>query len=78
MCREGLGPLTDVADTGRSIYVVSRLNTVISLLASVLGLLISFIRILSTGYLGIGTTVLLMVLFSLPVLVLGLFTTSVN
>jgi hypothetical protein len=43
-----------------------------------LGLLISFIRILSTGYLGIGTTVLLMVLFSLPVLVLGLFTTSVN
>ena len=78
VCREGLGPLTDVADTGRSIYVVSRLNTLISLLASVLGLLISFIRILSTGYLGIGTTVLLMVLFSLPVLVLGLFTTSVN
>ena len=78
VCREGLGPLTDVADTGRSIYVVSRLNTVISLLASVLGLLISILRILSTGYLGIGTTVLLMVLFSLPVLVLGLFTTSVN
>ena len=78
VCREGLGPLTDVADTGRSIFVVSRVNTLISAAASVLGMLIAFIRLVTSGYISVGFLLLLMILFALPVLVLGLFTTSVN
>ena len=78
VCREGLGPLTDVADTGRSIFVVSRMNTVISLVTALLGVLISFFRIMVSGSASVGATLLMMALFSLPVLILGLFTTSVN
>ncbi len=78
VCREGLGPLTDLADTGRSIFVVSRLNTALTGAAAVLGLLISFFRFLFSGTAGVGSSLLLMLLFALPVLILGLFTTSVN
>lgn len=78
ICREGLGPLTDVADTGRSIFVVSRLNTVISLATALLGVFISFFRIMISGSASVGATLLIVALFSLPVLILGLFTTSVN
>ena len=78
VCREGLGPLTDVADTGRSIFVVSRANTLISVAASVIGMLFSFIRLTVYGSTGVGGMLLMMILFALPVLVLGLFTTSVN
>ncbi|MBQ6721734.1 MAG: hypothetical protein IJQ88_06145, partial [Clostridia bacterium] len=78
VCREGLGPLTDVADTGRSIFVVSRINTLISAAASVLALLFSFVRLTVYGSAGVGTGLLVMLLFALPVMILGLFTTSVN
>ena len=78
VCREGLGPLTDVADTGRSIFVVTRINTLISLASSLLGLLISFFRLVITGVINPGGTLLMAVLFALPVLVLGILTTSVN
>ncbi len=78
ICREGLGPLTDLADTGRSIFVVSRLNTLISVVSAVLGLLISFFRIVISGSTDVGAALLMVIIFSLPVLILGLFTTSVN
>ena len=78
VCREGLGPLTDVADTGRSIFVVTRINTLISLGSSLLGLLITFFRLVVSGMVNPGGTLLMMVIFALPVIVLGILTTSVN
>ena len=78
VCREGLGPLTDLADTGRSIFVTSRLNTILTVAASALGLLISFIRLLASGYAGVSFTLMMLLLLSLPVLVLGIFTNTVN
>lgn len=78
VCREGLGPLTDVADTGRSIFVVTRINTLISLASSLLGLLITFFRLIAAGSISPGGTLLMMLLFALPVLILGILTTSVN
>ena len=78
VCREGLGPLTDVADTGRSIFVVTRINTLISLASSLLGLLITFFRLIASGNVNPGGTLLMMLFFAIPVLVLGILTTSVN
>ena len=78
VCREGLGPLTDVADTGRSIFVVTRINTLLTLASSVLGLLVTFLRLIVSGSISPGGTLLMMLLFALPVLVLGILTTSVN
>ena len=78
VCREGLGPLTDVADTGRSIFVVTRINTLITLASSVMGLLITFFKLVVSGSISPGGTLLMMLLFAIPVLVLGILTTSVN
>lgn len=78
VCKEGLGSVTDVADTGRSVYVVSRMNVVISLASAVLGLFISFLKLMILGYSTIGGILLVMFLFSLPVILLGCFTTAVN
>ena len=78
VCKEGLGPLTDVADTGRSVYTVTKTNLAISLAASFLGIFISFLRLMVSGAVKPGFLLLLMILFSLPVLVLSFFTTSVN
>jgi hypothetical protein len=78
VCREGLGPLTDVADTGRSIFVVTRINTLITLASSVLGLLVTFFKLVVSGSITPGGTLLMMLLFALPVFILGILTTSVN
>ena len=78
VCREGLGPLTDLADTGRSIFVISRINTILTVIASALALLISFIRILANGSVGAGSALLTLLLLALPVLALGVFANTVD
>ena len=78
VCKEGLGSVTDVADTGRSVYVVSRMNVGISLASSLVGMLVSFFKLMILGYSTIGGILTLMLLFSVPVLLLGCFTTAVN
>ena len=78
ICREGLGPLTDMADTGRSIYVVSRMNLGISLASAFLGLLLSFLQILIRGSVSFPFLFILMLVSALPVLILGVFTKSSN
>ena len=54
LCREGLGPLVHMADTGRSMFLTVRLNLFISLLASVFGVLAVFLQFLLTGSLSVA------------------------
>lgn len=49
VCREGLGPLTHMADTGRSMYVATRVNILITLLTVIIGMATVFIKLLSGG-----------------------------
>lgn len=49
ICREGLGPLTHVADTGRKMYVAVRANLAITLVSAILGVLLVFIKLLTAG-----------------------------
>ena len=78
ICREGLGPLVSMADTGRSIYVTSKLNTAISLASSGVWLLYSLIFLLISGNISIGFALLFMLVFSIPVLLLGITTSVAN
>jgi len=71
VCREGLGPLSDTADYGRRMYVYTRVNLYAAALSAVLGVAVSFVRLLSAGGVGVGFLLLFMLLWSVPALLTG-------
>ena len=71
VCREGLRPLTHMADTGRSMYVTIRLNMLLTVLCALLGMLIAFIRLVGVGTIGVGFLFWYMILWLIPVLILS-------
>ena len=71
VCREGLGPLSDTADFGRRMYVYTRVNLYAALLSAVLGVLVSFIRLLAAGGVSVGFLLVFMALWSVPALLTG-------
>ena len=71
VCREGLRPLTHMADTGRSMYVTIRLNMLLTVLCALLGMLIAFIRLVGVGSIGVGCLCWYMILWLIPVLILS-------
>ncbi len=72
VCREGLGPLTHMADTGRSMYVAVRINLLLSLLSVAIGMLTVFIKLLGGGV-GVGFLLAYMLVWVLPPALLSLF-----
>ena len=72
VCREGLGPLVHMADTGRSMYVATRINLLLTVLAAVLGVLLVFGKLLSAGTVSAGFLLLFMLVAALPVVALSL------
>ena len=73
VCREGLGPLVHMADTGRSLYVSIRINLLLTILGAVLGVLVVFFRLLRVGTLGSGFLLLFLLVWALPVAAISLF-----
>ena len=73
ICNEGLGPLTNVADVGRSMYLAIRANVLINALAIVFGILTVFIYLLAKSGISIGLVFVLMVFWALPVIFVSLF-----
>ncbi len=71
VCRDGLGPLSSMADTGRKIYVATRTNLYFTAASAVLGVLLCFIRLVSVGGVGVPFLFLYMLICALPVLFLG-------
>ena len=73
VCREGLASVTNMADTGKNIYTATRVNIVISVLSAILGMLIVFVKMLSTGSIGLGFIMLYMLLTAIPVIIVSVF-----
>ena len=71
ICREGLGPLTHMADTGRSMYLATRINLLISIAAALSGLALVFIKFLTAGGIGLGLLLFFMLLWAVPVAVIS-------
>ena len=67
ICREGLGSLSQLADTGRGMYLATRFNLIVTLIAAVVGVFMVFIRFLNVGSVGIGFLLLFALLWALPV-----------
>ena len=73
VCREGLGPLTHLADTGRSMYVAVRMNLILTALTAVLGTLLVFFRLIGPGVLNAWLPFVLMVLDAIFVMLISMF-----
>ncbi|MBR5094371.1 MAG: hypothetical protein IK095_04685, partial [Oscillospiraceae bacterium] len=73
VCREGLGPLVHMADTGRSLYVSIRINLLLTVLGAVLGVFVVFFRLLSVGTVGSGFLLLFLLFWALPVAAVSFF-----
>jgi hypothetical protein len=73
VCREGLEPLTTMADTGRSMYVVVKINLIVSLLSAVIGMLWVFIKMLQAGSIGLGFILGFMLISAIPVIAASVY-----
>ena len=73
VCREGLGPLTHLANTGRSMYVAVRMNLILTALTAVLGTLLVFFRLIGPGVLNAWLPFVLMVLDAIFVMLISMF-----
>ena len=73
ICREGLGPLTHLADTGRSMYVAVRLNLLVTALTAILGTLLVFFRLIGPGLLNAWLPFVLMIVDMILVTLITVF-----
>ena len=73
ICREGLGPLVHTADTARSMYSATRINTALTAFSALLGVLVAAIRLLSVGSLSIGFLLVFMLFFAVLTAVVSFF-----
>lgn len=71
ICREGLGPLTHVAETGRKMYVAVRANLAITLVSAILGVLLVFIKLLTAGTVSAAFLLIYMLLSAVLVAVVS-------
>lgn len=67
ICKEGLGSLSQMADTGRGMYLATRFNLIVTLIAAVVGVFAVFIRFMNLGSVGIGFLLLFAIVWALPV-----------
>ena len=73
ICNEGLGPLTEVADVGRSMYLAVRVNLAAAVLAAVLGSVVVFVKLLTAGSVTLGFLLLLQLAWAIPMVLSSLF-----
>ena len=74
ICREGLGPLVHTADTARSIYSATRINTLLAAFSALFGLLFAAFRLLGAGSVSIPLLFAMMFFFSLATGAVSFFT----
>ena len=73
ICNEGLGPLTQVADVGRSMYLATRINLLLAVISAVLGPILVFVKLLTAGSVTIGFLLLFMLAWTIPTLITSLY-----
>lgn len=74
ICREGLGPLVHTADTARSIYSATRINTVLTAFSAFVGVFAASLRLLGRGSVSIGFLLVFMLVFALLTALVSFFT----
>ena len=73
LCNEGLAPLTSVAAIGRSMFLATNINLILNVIASLLGVVLVFVRFLTAGANPLANLFLYLVFWTLPVLLVSFF-----
>ena len=73
ICNEGLGPVTQVADVGRSMYLATRFNLLLTFISAVLGPVLVFVKLLIAGSVSIGFLLMFMLAWAVPLVVSSLY-----
>ena len=73
VCREGLTPLVEMADTGRSMYVTALVNTYITMISGFAGMLFSAVRLIGPGSVSAPVLLLIMIIPAIIVAALSFF-----
>ena len=73
VCRDGLGPYTNMNDTGRAMYLAIRFNLLLTVLGAAVGMLLVFFKLLLAGTVSCTFLTLYMLLSTLPVFIASLF-----
>lgn len=72
VCREGLVPLTTMAETGRGMYMATRVNLIVTAAGALLGMIIVLIKML-TSTISLGFILLIMLIAAMPVFFISYF-----
>ena len=73
ICNEGLGPVTQVADVGRSMYLATRFNLLLTFISAVLGPVLVFVKLLTAGSVSIGFLLMFMLAWAVPLVISSLY-----
>lgn len=73
ICTEGLSPLTEAADVGRSMYLSVRINLVITVIAAFVGMFVPAVLLLVKGSIAVSLLISLMLVWVIPVVLVSLF-----
>ena len=73
VCRDGLGPLSNMASVGRNMYVAVKTSLRWTALSAFIGVVLSFLRMVSHGGVSVAYLFVFMLLCALPVLFFGTF-----
>ena len=73
LCNEGLGPLTHMADAGRSMYLAIRGNVIVNAAAIATGVMTVFFKLLISGSIPLGFLFVMAVFWALPVILISIF-----
>ena len=72
ICNEGLDSVASVANVGKKMYNATTINMLVAVLSAVLGVLVVFFKMITTGSIGLGFILLYMLLTAIPVLAVSL------
>lgn len=73
VCREGLGAYSHMTNVGRSMYLATEINLLLTLISAVLGVLLVMTKLISVGTISLGFMLLFMLIWVLPVLAVSAF-----
>lgn len=73
VCREGLGAYSHMANVGRSMYLATQINLLLTLISAVMGVFLVMTKLISAGTISLGFMLLFMLLWLVPVLAVSAF-----
>lgn len=73
VCREGLSVYSHMANVGRSMYLATEINLLLTLFSAILGVFIVMTNLISAGTISVGFMLLFMLVWVVPVVAVSAF-----